>query len=813
MAKIRHNHVLDTIDEVLTNSKDRGILHLYSEDDFYTGRTFRIKGKDLLNFGTTSYLGLAQDTRLIQGAVQAILKYGTQFPLSKTYISCALYQEIEDLLHKMYGYPVVITKNSTLAHIGVIPSVVRDEDAVILDHQVHASVQNACNLLKPRGIRVEMIRHNHMEMLERRVKELSSKYDAVWYMIDGVYSMYGDCAPIPELLELLEKYPKLHIYADDVHGMSWAGKYGTGYVMDQLDGKLHERMILICTMSKTFGASGGLVVFANQESHRKFKTFGGPLSFSAQLEPAILGAAIASAKLHLSDEIYQMQDELMEKIQYFNALLEEMNVPLVKKNDSPVFYLGTGMPVVGHNFVKRMMNEGFFLNLGIFPAVPVKNTGVRITISRHNTKEDIKALAQTIAIEYPKALADENTTINQVRKAFDLPINEKEKTYLPIVNQYGLRVRCERSITNFDKKEWNDLMAKQGTFDWDSLAFLESSFVDNKKDHENWSFYYYWITDVNNKPIVATFLTSTIWKEDMLAPANVSNKIEITRKENPSYLTSKVLSLGSFATTGNHLYLNEEHKDWKVAISILLNEIEKVQENESATNLLLRDFMNESEELKSFLLEKGFLRINMPDTCIVKNITPWTGQEDYLKDVSLRAKKHIRRDVLQYEDFFDIEVKNKVTSKELEHYIDLYRNVMEKNFEINLFEYPEKFFTKMIDNPNWEFITLSLKNENENEKKKTIAVVFSYKSENKDLYVPLLIGMDYDYLVKYRIYKQMLYQLVQHAKKSGYKELNFGFSASFEKKKVGAQVISTSAYIQTKDNYSIEKIEMMAFGA
>lgn len=813
MAKIKHNHVLDTIDEVLTNSKDRGILHLYSEDDFYTGRTFRIKGKDLLNFGTTSYLGLAQDTRLIQGAVQAILKYGTQFPLSKTYISCALYQEIEDLLYKMYGYPVVITKNSTLAHIGVIPSVVRDEDAVILDHQVHASVQNACNLLKPRGIRVEMIRHNHMEMLERRVKELSSKYDAVWYMIDGVYSMYGDCAPIPELLELLEKYPKLHIYADDVHGMSWAGKHGTGYVMGELDGKLHERMILIGTMSKTFGASGGLVIFANQESYRKFKTFGGPLSFSAQLEPAILGAAIASAKLHLSDEIYQMQDELMEKIQYFNALLEEINVPLVKKNDSPVFYLGTGMPVVGHSFVKRMMNQGFFLNLGIFPAVPVKNTGVRITISRHNTKEDIKLLAETIAIEYPKALADENTTINQVRKAFDLPINETEKTYLPIVNQYGLRIRCESSITAFDKKEWNDVMAKESTCDWDSLAFLESSFIDNEKEHENWKFYYYWITDINNKPVIATFLTSTIWKEDMLAPANVSSKIELTRKENPSYLTSKIISLGSFATTGHHLYLDEKHENWKGAISILLQEIENIQEEEGASNILLRDFMNESNELKSFLMEKGFLKINMPDTCIVKNITSWKGQEDYLQEVSYKSRKHIRKEVLQYENYFDVKVKNKVSKHELNHYIDLYRNVMNNNFEINMFEYPEKFFTKMIDNPNWEFVTLELKEEfNTKNKNQTVAVVFSYKAEN-GLYVPLLIGMDYDYVVDYKVYKQMLYQLVQHAKKSEFNEMHLGFSASFEKKKIGADVIPTTAYIQTKDNYSIEKIEMMAFGS
>ncbi len=813
MAKIRHNHVLDTIDEVLTNSKERGIIHLYSEDEFYTGRTFKIKGKDLLNFGTTSYLGLAQDERLIEGAIQAVRKHGTQFPLSKTYISCALYQEIEELLHQMYGYSTLITKNSTLAHIGVIPSVVRDEDVVILDHKVHASVQNACQLLKPRGIRVEMIRHSNLEMLERRVKELSNKYEAIWYMIDGVYSMYGDCAPMKELVDLMNKYPKLHLYADDVHGMSWIGKNGTGYVMDSLNGKLHDRMILTTTMSKTFGASGGIVVFPNEELFRKVKTFGGPLTFSAQLEPAILGAAIASAKLHLSDEIYEMQQNLAEKVQYFNDLLENINVPLVHKNNSPVFYLGTGMPVVGHNFVKRMMNAGFFLNLGIFPAVPVKNTGVRITISRHNTMADIKALVDAIEIQYPKALADENTTINQVRKAFNLPINQKEKTYLPIVNQYGLKIRCETSITSFKKEEWNEMMKGQETCDWNSLAFLESSFVDNDKKENNWKFYYYCITDQDDKPILATFLTSTLWKEDMLSPASVSMRIEDARKEKPYYLTSRVISLGTFATTGTHMYLDQTHENWKPAFSILLNEIEKIQTEEKADNILLRDFLNEDEEVKSFLLEKGFLRINMPDTCIMKNIQPWTNTEDYLNELSAQSRRRIRREVFRYEEYFDFEVKSTATQEELEHYISLYRNVKDKNLEINMFEYPKRFFEKMVDNSNWEFVTLKLKDEyNTQGIEGIVAVIFSYKGIN-DVYVPLLIGMDYKYVKEYKVYKQILYQSVKYAKQKEYKEISFGFSASFEKKKLGATIISTGAYIQARDNYSIEKIEMMASGS
>src|SRR5688500_13442455 len=141
MAKIKHNKFLDTVDEIFTDAKNKGVFHLYTEDEVYTGRKLQIKGKDLFHFGTTGYLGLEQDPRLKSAAIDAIMRYGTQFPLSKTYVSFVIYKELEERLHEMYENPVLVAKNSTLCHLAVIPSVVRDEDIVILDHQVHNSVQ------------------------------------------------------------------------------------------------------------------------------------------------------------------------------------------------------------------------------------------------------------------------------------------------------------------------------------------------------------------------------------------------------------------------------------------------------------------------------------------------------------------------------------------------------------------------------------------------------------------------------------------------------------------------------------------------
>ncbi|RDY57826.1 aminotransferase class I/II-fold pyridoxal phosphate-dependent enzyme, partial [Flagellimonas nanhaiensis] len=415
MAKIKHNNFLETVNEVFTDAKQEGVLHLYADENEFPGRTIIIKGNKLFHFGTTGYLGLEQDKRLKDAAISAISRYGTQFPLSKSYISHPLYKELEECVAKMYQTPIIITKNSTLGHLGVIPSAVDDQDAIILDHQVHWSVQSAAKLLKTRSVPIEMIRHNHLDMLEDKIKSLSNTRRKIWYMADGIYSMYGDYAPVNELMELAKKYSQLHLYFDDVHGMSWTGKNGTGYVLSQV-GEVNEQMLLFGTLSKTFGASGAVLACSDKKMYDKIKTFGGPLTFSAQLEPASVAAATASAKIHLSPEIYKFQKELKERTQYFNDLLKQTNLPLIDNNNTPVFYIGTGMPRTGYNFVNRLMKEGFFVNLGIFPAVPVKNTGVRITISRHNELEEIKELVDAMVYHFPKSLVDKPGKLTHLRR-------------------------------------------------------------------------------------------------------------------------------------------------------------------------------------------------------------------------------------------------------------------------------------------------------------------------------------------------------------------------------------------------------------
>lgn len=801
MAKIKHHNFLDTVNEVFTDAKNEGIIHLYAEGDEFSGRTIGVKNRKLFHFGTTGYLGLEQDVRLKEAAIDAIRKYGTQFPLSKSYISNPLYKELEEKVTQMYENPIIITKNSTLGHLGVIPSAVKDQDAIILDHQVHWSVQSAAKVLKNRSVPIDMIRHNDLNMLEDKIKFYADKRKKIWYMADGIYSMYGDFAPVSELQSLSLKYPQLNFYFDDVHGMSWIGKNGTGYVLSELK-ELSENILLFGTLSKTFGASGALLVCSNKKMYHELKTFGGPLTFSAQLEPASVAAATASAKIHLSPEIYTLQNELRERVEYFNELLLQTELPLVDQNISPVFYIGTGMPKTGYNFVKRLMNDGFYVNLGLFPAVPVKNTGVRITISRHNQKEEIRGLVEAMEYHFPKALEDTHTNSRRVFQAFKLDSKLFTKTLKKENLSSDLIIRCEDSILDIDKELWNDLLGKNGIFDWEGLKFLEQTFSNNPLKEHNWEFKYLIIFDQKKRPILATFLTNSLWKDDMLANLGASQAIEAAREFDPYYLTSKVLSIGSIFTEGDHLFLDSKHPLKKEALNAMLQTLENWEQTLKAKMIVLRDF-SDDPALHSYFQGQGFVRIKMPESAEI-DLKETEDIETYISKLSSRNRRHLRKEILETEPLIKIAVLNTCSKEQLKQIHKLYSNVHQNNLGLNTFSFPVKLIENMSSHSNWEFITISPLTHPD----KMIGVMLCYKNIH-ETYVPAYVGMDYSYLNEFHIYRQLLFQTIKRAIDLNFLHIALGLTASFEKRKLGANVHEKYAYIQTDDNYTLELIGIL----
>ena len=409
---------MEIVNQVASLAAQLGIVHNETEDLSLDGKHIRIRGQDLLFFGSCGYLGLEYDPRLSEGAIDAIRKYGTQFSSSRAYVSSRYYKEAEDLLYEMFGKPTVLVQSLTLGHLTNIPVLVDDNDAVILDSQAHDSIQNAVYGLRMRNIKVELLRHNRMDILEERIRELSKQYRKVWYMCDGVYSMQGDFAPVRELYKLMDQFERFNLYIDDIHGMSWAGPNGTGYVLSQCD--FHERLHLTTGLTKAFGVAGGLLVFPEKSAYQLVRNVGKSFIFSIQMPPMILGGVIASAKIHLSDEIYTLQNELREKVDYFNAKTKQLGLPLINESYSPIGFIGVGKPDTGYNMVNRLMKNGYYVNLSVFPSVSFNNTGLRIPINNKLSIEDIDGLLNCIAKNLPYALEESSATITDVYRSFKL---------------------------------------------------------------------------------------------------------------------------------------------------------------------------------------------------------------------------------------------------------------------------------------------------------------------------------------------------------------------------------------------------------
>lgn len=417
-AKTKHEQIISLLDEVSISGKKLGIILQTAEDAQLDGRHVTINGRKLKNFSSCSYLGLDLDHRLMSGAIDAVTRFGVQFSSSRSYLSSPLYGELEEKLTAIFSQPSAVFNTTTLGHLSSLPILVGDDDAVILDVSVHSSVQMAVGLLKERNIHVEIIRHNRLDILEDRVKELSQTYRKVWYMSDGVYSMFGDLAPVKEIVSLMDQYDQLYLYIDDAHGMSWAGENGSGFVRSKVP--YHPKMYLSTSLGKAFGASGGVMVFPDKDEYRRVHDYGKTSIFSIQLPPPVLGAAVASANLHLSPEIYLMQTQLQDRIKYFNQTAKLLDLPMISGDISPVKFVCLGKPVTGYNLVRRLMNAGFYVNLSVFPSVSYNNTGIRVPLTLHMTKGDIEDLLNEIAVQLPLALQDAGSSMKEIKRFFKL---------------------------------------------------------------------------------------------------------------------------------------------------------------------------------------------------------------------------------------------------------------------------------------------------------------------------------------------------------------------------------------------------------
>jgi len=386
---------LRLVDDAITDAISQGIAGLTAEDEQLGGRFITLRGRRQVNFGSCSYLGLETDARLKDAACDAVVRYGVQFASSRAYVSCPPYRELERLLEMLFGAPVVVAQTTTLAHFAALPILIGADDAVVCDQLVHNSVQSVLPTLAAAGTTCRFVRHNRIDRLDAMVRSLAERHRRIWYLADGVYSMHGDTAPLAALRELVSRHERLSLYIDDAHGVTWSGRHGRGTVLG--DGALPPRTVVVASLAKAFAAGGAVIVAPDAETARLIRRCGTTLIFSGPLQPPLLGAAIASARIHLSGEILERQRALMERIHLFNDLAGARGLPLGSPAATPIRFIGTGDTDLTYNIAADLMKHGFYVNTAAFPAVSQGLGGLRVALTVHQTLDDIRGLIDAIA--------------------------------------------------------------------------------------------------------------------------------------------------------------------------------------------------------------------------------------------------------------------------------------------------------------------------------------------------------------------------------------------------------------------------------
>jgi 7-keto-8-aminopelargonate synthetase-like enzyme len=383
----RARRAVDAFRAINAQGELLGLRGQLLEDAEFQGDTAIIKGRKLANFGLCSYLGLGTDERLIEGSIDAVRRFGTSYSSSVAYTALGLYGDLVERLGEMLGAPTVVAGTTTLAHLSALPILVGKGDLVLVDTQAHASLLAVTPTMIGNGAEVEQIPHNDLTVLAEWLARTPPSRP-VWFITDGIFSMHGDTVPAENLSELLGAYPNLHAYVDDAHGFSWDGERGMGNYLRRVG--WHDRLVVAAGLSKSFAALGGVVATPDADLIELIRLAGGPMVFGGPIPPGDLGAGIASADIHLSDELPGLQQQLNGRISHVNDFAAQIGLPLSRRDQTPLWYLEIGKGQHLLQVLTAVQDAGFFLNGAVFPVVPRGRGGVRFTVTNYNSIAQIE---------------------------------------------------------------------------------------------------------------------------------------------------------------------------------------------------------------------------------------------------------------------------------------------------------------------------------------------------------------------------------------------------------------------------------------
>ncbi len=370
----------DFLEENISYLKDNGLYNEIDTIEGANGPEIKMNGKKYINLSSNNYLGLATNEDLKKAAKSAIDSHGVGAGAVRTINGTLdLHDELEATLAKFKGTEAAIAYQSGFnCNMAAISAVMNKNDAILSDELNHASIIDGCRLSKAKIIRVN---HSDMNDLRQKAKEAveSGQYNKVMYITDGVFSMDGDVAKLPEIVEICEEYG-IMVYVDDAHGSGVMGK-GAGTVkhfglQDKVD-------FQIGTLSKAIGVVGGYVA-GSQKLIDWLKVQSRPFLFSTSLAPGDTKAITEAVnKLMASTELH---DRLWDNAHYLKEGLNRLGFN-TGKSETPITPVIIGDEKKTQQFSKRLMDEGIYVKSIVFPTVPRGTGRVRNMPTAAHTKE------------------------------------------------------------------------------------------------------------------------------------------------------------------------------------------------------------------------------------------------------------------------------------------------------------------------------------------------------------------------------------------------------------------------------------------
>jgi len=371
----------DWIQKEIDGLRDAGLYNRIRTIGSAQGAWLVVDGKQVLNFCSNNYLGLANHPKLVEAAKKATKKYGVGPAAVRSIAGTMdLHVELEKRLAKFKGVEAAITFQSGFtANLATIPAVVGKEDVIFSDRLNHASIIDGCRLS---GAKIIAYEHNDPHSLEEQIKQNLSQYRRALIVSDGVFSMDGDIAPLPDLYEVAKKYDIL-LMVDDAHGEGVLGKGGRG-IVDHFG--LHGKVdIEVGTLSKAFGVVGG-VVAGNAVIVEWLRQRGRPFLFSSAVTAPDAAACLAA--IDLLEESTELVDKLWDNAKFFKAEMQKLGFN-TGVSTTPITPIMLGEAPLAQQFSRELFEEGVFaMSIG-YPTVPQGKARIRVMISAAHDRDDL----------------------------------------------------------------------------------------------------------------------------------------------------------------------------------------------------------------------------------------------------------------------------------------------------------------------------------------------------------------------------------------------------------------------------------------